>query len=215
MRLSHTGIACALVVVALSGSAVASANWTTNGNATGVAATGAGIGGSLMTVVTTGAATQGIRCTDRDDVYKVYGPFPPSGITVEEYQFSFFTSCTLVGQNAAIKCGTASLNAVSYSAATNLTSGNVTGISCVITKAACGNSTSVTGGITLTGSFNVTYGNTSQQLAIATAGQSLSASWSGAGCLSGTSPGSVRFTNSSGTASLASITSAFKPQITN
>jgi hypothetical protein len=209
-------IAGALIVSALVGASSASANWTTNGSASGTAFSGTA-GASLLNVATTGAALQGIRCNTSNNSGKLLGPSLASGNGIAGAITLDFASCTVVGQNAAVKCDTTAtaLNALAYSPVTELSSGQVTGIKCGITKAACGNSTSVTGGITVTGSVNGTYGNTTQQLSINTTGQSLSVAWTAAGCLSGTSPGSGTFTNSSGTALAYSTTSAFKPQATN
>jgi hypothetical protein len=209
-----------LATSALAGATPASAGWTTNGSSTGLGTDFSGTAASsVFTVVTTGAGAQGIRCNTLSAAGHWHGSgvILPDGTRVATTTSFGFSACTEVGQNAAVRCDVTNMNqnAVSFSPATSVTLGTLTGVSCSVTKSACGNSTSVTGGITVTGSVNDTYGNTSQQLSINTTGQSLSVSWTAAGCLSGTSPGSGTFTNSSGTALSASVTSAFKPQITN
>jgi hypothetical protein len=208
-------VTATLSVGALATATSASANWTTNGDATGTAFSDTA-GPSLMTVVTTGTAPQGVAVKKRSRWRRLLRG-AATGIKIIAGIITVLEEAKVIGQTAAAQCDTTNeaFNGLAYSPAADLTSGQNSGITCVVTKAACGNSTTITGGITITGSVNETYGNTSQQFAMPTTGQNLVASWPGAGCLAGTSPGSVTWTNSSGTALTSAVTSAFKPQITN
>jgi hypothetical protein len=224
-------IAGALIAGALGGASPASANWTTNGSATGTAFT-ASSGTAKLTVTPVGAAAQGITCTTSSATGKLFGPSLASGNGIASVTPAFGGTCLVVGQTAAVKCGTSNLNGTSYNPVSNLTSGTTTGISCVIAKTsgACGNATTFTGGgITVTGSVTASYGNTTQQMTINQAGQSLAASWNSTGCLQGTGTGTAsgQLLNATGSTPggpcgggttgemVYSVTSAFKPQITN
>jgi hypothetical protein len=205
------GATLAALTSALAIASPASASWTTNGSPTGTPTTFSG-GGTLLTIVTTGASIQGISSTGTH----TFTGTTLNDATVYDTDTTIITAPKIVGQNAAAACDAgAMVNATAYSPATNVTTGVWSGISCRFTKAACGNSTTVTGGITVTGSVLATYGNTSQQLTYLTSGQSLTATWSGAGCLSGTSPATVKWTNATGTALVSGVTSSFKPQVSN
>jgi hypothetical protein len=220
-RLMKVCIVGALLVSAFVGASSASANWTTNGDATGVAFSGSA-GASKLGVTATGSTVgvQGITCTSSSNTGSLFGPSLASGSGIASVLPIFGGTCQVVGQTAAVKCGNATLNGLTYSAVTNVSAGNLTGISCVVAKTsgACGNATTFTGGgITVTGTVNGSYGNTSQQLTIDLAAQNLKASWNSTGCLQGTGTGSATgaFSNASGTALTYSVTSAFKPQATS
>jgi hypothetical protein len=205
-------IAGALIVGALAGASTASANWTTNGSAGGTAFSDTA-GAALLTVTATGAAAQGLSCTSASQLVTLTGPIV--NFTLWDFDVWSFFGCRLVGQNAAVKCsGSSMFNGVTYAAPT--TTGNLTGISCVVTKAACGNSTSVTGGITVTGTVNGSYNNTTAKLTISNVGQQLNVSWPSAGCLSGSSAGATgSLTDSAGASLVYSVTSSFVPNVTN
>jgi hypothetical protein len=216
-RLMKVCIAGALMLSALVGASSASAAWTTNGagNFTGSA------GASKLAVTPVGGAVQGITCTSSTNSGTLSAS-QASGTGIATSVLPIFGgTCQVAGQTAAVKCAnTSSLNATSYAPATNVVSGQLVGISCVVAKTsgACGNATTFTGGgITVTGSVQGTYGNTSQQLTVSTTGQALGVSWSSTGCLQGTGTGTASglFTNASGTALTYSTTSAFKPQVTS
>jgi hypothetical protein len=218
--MSRKVLPCCLVLAALLSTLVsaspATAIWTTNGDATGVQAT-ATAGSSKLAVAASGAATQGISCERMDRTWNVTGNLSDGHWDKGE---TGFTTCLIVGQAATARCDATEVGtALSYAPVTNVTSYALSGISCRFTKAsgACGNSTTVTGGITVTGSVNAAYGNTSQQLTIATTGQSLAATWSSPGCLQGTGSSGApsALTNGSGTALIYSVTSSYKPQISN
>jgi hypothetical protein len=220
-RLMKVCIVGALLVSAFVGASSASASWTTNGSPSGTAFTGTG-GASKLAVTPVGGAVQGITCTNSSNSGKLLGTVLPDGLGIaKEIAPVFNGTCQVAGQTAAVKCATTStLSATAYNPATSVTTGTLSGVSCVIVKTsgACGNATTFTGGgITVTGSVSGTYGNTTQQLTVNTAGQSLGVSWSSTGCLQGTGTGTASgsFTNASGTALVYSTTSAFKPQVTN
>jgi hypothetical protein len=218
---------CAVVVLAnaLSGSSSASANWTTNGTATGM--TVEKQAGPALLSVTQNGVTQAFSCSAGVTHGDVLGG-GIGGDALEKITTTRFTGCTGSGTADAIHCvpQAAKFDGVSYTPATSVTSGTLSGIECKIVKlnGACGNATTfnATGsasgaGITLTGSLPATYGNTSQQLQISATGQTLNVTWSSPGCLQGTGTGGAtgKLTNSSGTALAYTVTSAFKPQITN
>jgi hypothetical protein len=214
-------IAAALIVSALAGASSASANWTTNGSASGAAFSGSS-GASKLAVTPVGGAVQGITCTSSTNTGLLLGPSLASGSTLAAVTLLFGGTCQVAGQTAAVKCTDLGgmLAGTAYNPATSVTTGTLTGVSCVVVKTsgACGNATTFTGGgITVTGSVSGTYGNTTQQLTVNTAGQNLAASWTSTGCLQGTGTGTAtgQFTNASGTAAVYSVTSAFKPQVTN
>jgi hypothetical protein len=207
-------VVLAVVAGALSSASPVAANWTTNSDATGRTFSGGAVGGALFTVVTTGAAAQGITCTTADVIGGLFGG-GASGSNIAGLDLGW-GGCKIAGQNAATKCATTDYDATSYDPSTSTTAGSLASVSCVFTKVGCGNSTSITGGISITGSAVGTYGNTSQALTISLwPSQNLTASWPGAGCLSGTSPGLAKLSNTSGTALKHSISGTFKPQITN
>ncbi|MCW2983315.1 MAG: hypothetical protein JWR63_885, partial [Conexibacter sp.] len=182
-------VAGALVASALVGASSASANWTTNGSAAGTTVTFTTSQSSTLTVTATGAAgTQGITCAGGINSHAdFFGPSLASGNAIATITaLNFIGPCNVVGQTAAVKCtNTASsmpvLNAVSYASGTSTTTGTITGVHCIIVRpGVCGNATtfnstgSATGeGITVSGSVGGTYGNTTQQLTILAAGQSL------------------------------------------
>jgi hypothetical protein len=218
-RLMKVCIAGALMLSALVGASSASAAWTTNGSAAGSTFTGSA-GASKLAVTPVGGAVQGITCTSSTNDGQLFGP-SSTGTTIASATPIFGGTCQVAGQTAAVKCSSgAMLAATAYAPATSVSSGTLSAISCVVAKTsgACGNPTTFTGGgITVTGSVQGTYGNTTQQLTINTGGQALGVSWSSTGCLQGTGTGtaSSQFTNASGTALVYSTTSAFKPQVTN
>ncbi|MCU1675428.1 MAG: hypothetical protein JWM93_186 [Frankiales bacterium] len=222
-------IAVGLVSFMLTSAATGHANWTTNGSAMGTAWT-ASAGASKLAVTASGASgIQGITCTQASAVGDLVGPTLSSGAGISVIIPIFGGTCQAVGQTSAVKCsnpGPHLFNAQTYSAGTSTTTGSLTGIHCTVAKTsgACGNATtfnatgSATGaGIQITGSAAGFYGNTTQQFSVDTVGQALNVSWSSMGCLQGTGTGSAQgnFQNASGTALIYSMTSAFKPQITN
>jgi hypothetical protein len=207
-----------LAVAALSSmldAAAEAATWTTNGSVLGTPFT-ATSGAAKLTVSAPGFAAQGITCTTKG----VEGTVTKDLASWMHMTIKLGGICLVVGQTAAVKCSTTAVfTAASYNPATNVTSGAATGISCVVAKTngACGNATTFTGGgITVTGSVPITYGNTSQQLVSNPSGQALSVSWSGPACLTGTGTGTAtgQFTNASGTASVDTMNSVYRPQIT-
>jgi hypothetical protein len=211
-------VLCVASVIAMALWGVASASaytWHTNGSATGTVATATG-GASQLRVDST-AGVQGITCTQSSLHLTVLGIMVNTD-TITIFLLTFGGTCTVAGQTAAVKCtqDTGMLNGVSYSAPT--TTGTGTGIHCVIVKTngACGNATTFTGGgITVTGSVTGTYGNTTQQLTVNTAGQNLNTSWSSTGCLQGTGTGTAKgtFSNASGTNLVYNSTSTYRAQI--
>jgi hypothetical protein len=203
----------AVVAGLLAMAAPASANWTTNSDASGRAVNSNMSGGALITVNPTGAASQGISCTDAS----MSGALLAGGSSGAQlmYQVFDFGGCKVVGQNAAARCVASWFAATVYDPAMSLTTGSFTAVGCQFTKAACGNSTTITGGISITGSVPVSYGNTNQQMTIPTTGQNLSAAWTGMGCLMGSSPAYTTLKSATGTAATYAVSSAFKPQITN
>jgi hypothetical protein len=211
-------IVSALVVSVLAGpSSSLASTWHTNGNATGI--TFSATGGARQLSVHTSAGVQGITCSGGTITGRLYGS-ASSGAGLATIYGPTTHNCLVVGQAMAVKCGVGALDAVSYSAATNLVSGvgNVTGVACVAAKinGACGNATTFTGGgITFSGSGSGTYGNTTQQVTVNTAGQNISVAWSSTGCLQGTGTGSAKGTlrNASGTSLVYTATSTFRPQI--
>jgi hypothetical protein len=218
-RLMKVCIAGALLIAALSGASSASATWDTNGSAGGTAFSGSA-GSSKLAVSPVGGAVQGITCTQSTNTGSLFGPSLGSGNGIATVVPVFGGTCAVVGQTAAVKCSSASLNAVAYASGTGTTTGSLTGVSCIVAKTsgACGNATTFTGGgITVTGSVNGSYVNSSGQLTISTSGQSLPTSWSSTGCLQGTGTGTAtgQFTNGSGTALVYSVTGSFKPNVTN
>ncbi|MCW2983318.1 MAG: hypothetical protein JWR63_888 [Conexibacter sp.] len=214
-RLMKLCIAAALVAAALAGASSASANWTTNGSATGTPFSLAAAGGIQFKYNTTGAASLVYSCSSSSMAGVLNGPSLSSGTGIAQLTPSY-AGCSAAGRFYATKCSLASLNAVAYNPATSLTSSVLANITCNVTwGGSCGNSTTVTGGITITGSVTTTYGNTTQQLTINTAGQALSATWTSSACYGGSQPASVQLTNSTGTAPIYTVSSAFKPQITN
>jgi hypothetical protein len=231
MKMLATG---ALVAAALGGASSTSANWTTNGSFGGTLSSFTA-GPSRLAVQPVGGAAQGISCPSGSLQMNLQGPSLATGNGIAtgltlgfKRQLGFPTvECTVVGQSAAVKCASSgALNAVSYAPVGGVTSGSITGISCVIAKlsGACGNATtfnatgSATGaGITLTGSVTGTYGNTTQQITVSTTGQALATSWTSTGCLQGTGTGTAvaSLTNSSGTALVYGWDFNLRPNITN
>jgi hypothetical protein len=220
--LLSTCIVVVLATVALAATATASANWTTNGNSTG---------STFFSSTFTATADAPRWAIDPPDVFfitmgcnqavldgRLQGPSLTTGLGMASIALTF---PVCAGGLTAMRCATTStLNAVAYVPLTNVVSGQVAGISCLIVlrNGACGNPTTFTGGgITLTGQVPATYGNTTQQLTIPVTPQGITATWSGPGCMLGTGPGTsnVTLTNSSGTALTFGVTSGFKPQITN
>jgi hypothetical protein len=218
-RLMKLGVAAALLVTALVGASSSQAHWTTNGTPTGTIPYTMSAGPSLLSISAPGGGLQGFTCMSTSAAKTIHNKdiVRPDGTKIGTQHVVNSAGCNLGGLNAAVSCDTAFTyeDGVSYSPSTNVTTLHITGIFCQITKPGCGNSTTVTGGITVTGSYLAEYGNTSQQLAISPTGQSLVANWSSSGCLSGTSPGAATLTNNLGTALVYSVTSAFKPQISN
>jgi hypothetical protein len=218
--MSHTlirvAIAAALAVAALTGAASASAaEWLTNGTSTGTTFTATA--GASQLRVDGSIGVQGLTCTQGHLDGLLTGP-TLTGATpaVAHVTPSFGGTCQVVGQTSVVKCSRAPLNAQSY--ATPTTTYSVTLIHCVMVKTngACGNATTFTGGgITIAGSVAGTYGNTSQQWTVNTAGQNLAVSWSSTGCLQGTGTGTARgtFSNASGTSLVYFSTGTFRPRI--
>jgi hypothetical protein len=216
-RLMKVYFAAALVVVALgAASAASAATWHTNATATTM--NGAATAGASQLRVDSTAGVQGLTCTNAG-IDVTWEP-DPLGAGTPKTVATFtptFATCLVVGQSSAVKCASASLQAVSYSAPT--TTGSTSNLHCVMVKTngSCGNATTFTGGgITIAGSVTGTYGNTSQQLTINTAGQNLNVSWSSTGCLQGTGTGTAKgtFSNASGTNLVYSSTSTFRGRLT-
>jgi hypothetical protein len=221
-KLGKVVLIAGLLAAGLLNASSATANWTTNGG--GFASFTADA--SKLAVTPVGGAVQGISCPRATlQVFLLGGSFSSGNAIATQgspaFQQALGVDCRVVGQIAAVSCGTnAAFNATSYNPVGGVTMGSLTGVSCVIVKTsgACGNATTFTGGgITVTGSVTGTYGNTTQQLTVNTAGQSLSVSWSSTGCLQGTGTGTAtgQLTNSSGTALVYSATGFFRMNITN
>jgi hypothetical protein len=167
---------------------------------------------------------QGFTCGTQSLDGKLFGItlFTGNGIASGTPQYS---TCGVLGLIRIVKCGTSAFNATSYTPATSTTAGSMS-LHCTIveTDGSCGDATtfnstgSVTGaGITVAGTVPFAYGNTSQQLILNPVGETLSASWSSMGCLSGTGTGGTPVTLFNGTTSTMTytMTSTFRPQITN
>lgn len=221
----------AALLVGLASVSPASANWTTNGNATGTTVVLLGEG-DLLTVHAGGASAQGLTCSGSTSDSLVMGSSSSGNGLIRALDILgkiVDLGCKVQGLfGSKRRCGGSPTgNAISYNPSTSVTTMSVTGIHCTIVKTngSCGNATtfnstgSTTGaGITVSGSVPATYGNTSQALAVGTSGQNLNVSWSSTGCMQGTGTGTAiaTLTNSSGT----SLTFEFPPgtevaQITN
>jgi hypothetical protein len=201
-----------LVAAALLGAAPASALWTTNGTASG-SAFSAGASVARLDVFASGGSGDFFVCTP-SMAGSLFGPTRATGVGLATLTLAFASCTASGGQPVAAKCDPAGLDATSYGAATSVTSATLSGVRCRFTKAGCGNSTTVTGGITVSGSAAPTYGNTTQQFSVPSSGQTFAATWP-SGCFSGTSPGTFRFVTPSGPGLSYAVTSSFKPQITN
>jgi hypothetical protein len=205
-------IAGAVLFCVAAGASVASATWTTNGSASGTAFTGSAAGGARFALTNSTGTASGITCTGATLGGSLLGTAidgPLLGSLTPA-----FTSCQVVGQSAKVGCTTTVVDGYSYTAPTATF---VTGLSCLVAKTsgACGNTTTLAGGISIKGALLPTYGNTSQLLTLGNTSESMSATWSGAGCLAGT-PGSgdnATLLNTSGTSLGYGTTSAFKPQL--
>ncbi|MCW2986797.1 MAG: hypothetical protein JWR63_4367 [Conexibacter sp.] len=216
--LARTFLIVALLASALAGAASASANWTTNGTATGTAFTGTSSGTLTQLHIPGFGSGGGATCSNATMSGKLFGPSLATGNNIASVTPAF-TTCRLLADTAAVKCGTTTVNALGFAPVTDITTMTVASLHCVIvtTTGACGNATTFAGGVTVWGSVPVTYGNTSQQLILPLAGQTLNAKWSSSACMVGTGTGTAVGTlkNTSGTALTYTITSTFKPQITN
>jgi hypothetical protein len=223
-RLKKLCLGGALAVTAMAGitssASAAITSWHTNGNATGTTIT-ATAGASRLDVTATGSAigVQGITCATSSVHGLLFGPtFLSATANVASSVTPIFGGpCLVVGQTAAVQCrSTGVLNAQNF--ASPITSGQLSGIDCVIVKTsgACGNATTFTGGgITVTGTVQGTYNNSTRQLTVSQSGQNLHASWSATGCLQGTGTGSATgsFANASGTDLTYTITGSHHPTI--
>jgi hypothetical protein len=215
----------ALLASAIAGASSASAaEWHTNGSPTGTTFD-LTAGASRLNVTPVGGAVQGITCSQSTLHIHLFGPtiVQTGGSTLLGKGTPTFNSiCQVAGQTSAIKCTATSANVtgVTYTpAGGGITTGNVTGIHCVIVKTsgACGNATTFTGGgITVTGSVQGTFTNSNGQLTVSTANQTLGVSWSSTGCLQGTGTGTASslFTNASGTDLIYSPTPSPAPRLT-
>jgi hypothetical protein len=231
-RLMKVCVAGGLLISALVGASSASAEWTTNGNSTGLTLH-ATAGPSLLNVSPVGGAVQGLSCPLSSLDVHLYGPSLASGNTVGHVTPTFTrnagtgTECQAAGVNYSWRCTPtmASLNAVAYYPLTGITVGNVSSIHCQIVKlsGACGNATTfnATGsasgaGITVSGQVPGTYTNGNGQLTVTSTGQSLSALWSSPGCLQGTGTGTAsgQFSGAGG-AELVYTTTGTRGTITN
>jgi hypothetical protein len=222
--MSHTlmraALAVALVASALVGATSApAAEWLTNGTASGTTF-GATAGASKLAVTPVGGAVQGLTCTSSTFDGAATGPtLTGTTAVVAHLTPAFGGTCQVVGQTSAVRCSRAPLTAQTFSEATALTGLALSSIHCVMVKTsgACGNATTFTGGgITIAGSVQGTYGNTSQLFTVSTAGQNLTVSWSSTGCLQGTGTGTASgsFSNATGTDLIYSSTSTFRPTFT-
>jgi hypothetical protein len=224
-RLITTSLATMALLAALTGAA--SANWTTNGTASGIAFAGTATK-NFWTVKPVGRTlSTGWQCPfgGVDGILtgpSFSGPAPVMG------QLTFASSgCFLISGMAlwAVKCDSGSpFSGLSYSPVGSLTAGSVASVRCVLVRVAggCGNATTFTGGgIVITGTLPVSYGNTSQQLSVDIPGQSLRATWTTASCLSGTGTGTATggligdIMNGTGLPVTYRATSTFRPNITN
>jgi hypothetical protein len=202
-------VAAVLLASALVAPQSARSNWTTNGTATGTPFTSsAGI--SLFRLYNATGTVAGWACanTTLSGILKGSGA---SGIGLATVTPGFGT-CLVAGTPIPMQCGAASLNGLTYAAPTTFAS--ISGITCVVWPTACGNATTLTGGITITGSMSATYGNTSQQLTVPVAGEALGATWPPS-CMGSPASVSAQFFSPSGVAPVYGMTSTFRPQITN
>jgi hypothetical protein len=202
---------------ALAASAPATANWTTNGTATGSPFSGSAP--STRWQFHTPGISSNIECAPSSLTGLLFGPSLASGSGIASV-LPAYSNCSAGSIFLhAMKCSAEPLNGITYTAGTATTAAAL-GIRCIIVKTngACGNATTFTGGgITLSGQVPVTYGNTSQSMTVSPTGQTLAATWSVNACLGFGIPGpaSVTLTNTSGTALVYGLTSTFRPQITN
>jgi hypothetical protein len=189
----------------------ASANWTTNGDATGMAWTTSTQIVGMSFIPASGASVSGV-CTSSLPG-RLFGPSLATGIGIANATLTF-TSCSVGGSAAAYSCDPGRLDGLAYTAPNVQTT--LVNVVCRVTKAGCGNSTTVTGGITISGSAPLTFRNaTTPNFAAPNlgSGQTFTTTWT-AGCLTGTAPGTFEFHIPSGAANY-NVTSSFKPQITN
>jgi hypothetical protein len=194
----------------------ASANWTTNGDATGRLFTSAAAGGAKFDIVTSGFGVPGIVCLGADLPGRLFGG-GAAGFDLAMTEPGF-AGCGMGGQTAVARCGASGWNGVSYDSSTQLAAGWIGLTACNFIKpnGGCGNSTTITGGLVISGTVDTAYANVTDRFETSVyPGQNLVASWTGPGCMQGTSPALAKLTNTSGTALVYPVTGTFVPQITN
>jgi hypothetical protein len=200
--------------------ASASANWTTNGSATGTAFTMTA-GSASWTFHPPGTVSQRYSCSNSSATGALFGS-SSSGTRLMDWLPAFNGFCAVAGMPFGFKCEVMPFNGASYAPGTSVTTGTMASFVCLMAKGACGNTTTynATGPnspIVISGQVGATYGNTSQQLTIPLTGQALNARWQSPGCIQGTGTGAttVTLTSGTGTALTFAATGTFRPQITN
>jgi hypothetical protein len=190
----------ATVVSALASASSASA-WTTNGPGNFTATTGA--------ARLTASPGPVINCSGPNNATGTLNAKSGagSGLGLSTVTLTF-AGCTVSGLPVTVVCSPpAEFNGTSYSAP--VTTGTLSGIRCVFSIPNCT--------VTMTGTVGATYNNTTFKITILSAGQSLAYTASGSSCsaLGFGASGVATLTNSSGGNLVYTVTSAFKPNITN
>jgi hypothetical protein len=188
----------------------AGAIWTTNGSASGTAFT-ASAGTTRFAMRNSSGVTLGLTCTSSALAGSLLGTSADQLLGTVTPSFS---GCQLVGQSVKTACDAVDLLGFSFAAPS---ASLVSGIACRAVKlsGACGNATTVAGGINIVGTLGPSYNNTSQQLTYGNTAQSILATATGVGCVGGAlaTGDNTTLTSGSGTSLVYSTTSAYKPQM--
>jgi hypothetical protein len=221
-----------LLCTASAAAASTASAWTTNAAAGGSAFT-ATAPAALLRITPSGGATVGLNCTGTvapgnratGTVLALSGVTPTSPTQVVSNLQLTFTNCTIAGVPATVSCtSTAQLWALSPNPAgpTSVVRGEVRNVNCTVTVPAFSGPPQCTLSITGNGaSGRGVYGDYSNSASTVTAllspAQTLQATWT-AGCTflpAGGGPAPATFTNKAQTALVYTVTSAYKPVITN
>jgi hypothetical protein len=189
----------AMVVSALASASSASA-WTTNGPFNFTATTGA----------TRLTATPGpvLNCSGPNSgtgtLNAKSGAGSGLGLATVTPRFN---GCTVAGLAFTVSCAAAELNGSSYVAPT--TTGTISNLDCTISIPNCT--------VTVTGTVNADYNNTSFQLTVTSAGQALSYTATGSSCsaLGFAANGAADYTSGTGGNAVYTVTTTPKPVVTN
>jgi hypothetical protein len=204
-------LAGAVLAGALGSVAPALGSWTTNGPGTFAGTAPA----SIAVAVENSSGTLRAAASCASTMAGSLKASQASGVGIGTFLPTFTNCFSLAGPSVAMKCGSMSLSAISFTAPVAAISLSSVQCDLVMPYINCGNATTVSGGIVATGTLTGTYNNTVAAFTIPN-NSYLSATWP-AGCVMPphVAGDTARFASVGNPYARYNVSSSFRPLITN